>query len=249
MDFNDTPGRSRVPRRGPRPAAANASTKRGGFETCQSRSTAASGYEGLERAKECQRKKADGGLAGCTGRRSTAGARAADPPGHLHAGGVALRRAARRFAIGLGMCVPTLIAYATEEQKRRYAPPRPARRGDLVPAVQRARRRLRPGRAAHARRARRRRLGHQRPEDLDLRRALRRLGHPRRPRTIPRRPSTRASPSSSLDMKSPGIETRPIKQISGGSHFNEVYFTDVRIPDAQRLGAVGAGLARGASPR
>ena len=44
-----------------------------------------------------------------------------------------------------------------------------------------------------------------------------------------------------LDMKSPGIEVRPIKQISGGANFNEVYFTDVRIPDTQRLGAVGDG--------
>jgi alkylation response protein AidB-like acyl-CoA dehydrogenase len=44
-----------------------------------------------------------------------------------------------------------------------------------------------------------------------------------------------------LDMKSPGVEIRPIKQISGASHFNEVFFTDVRIPDSQRLGAVGDG--------
>lgn len=42
-------------------------------------------------------------------------------------------------------------------------------------------------------------------------------------------------------MKSPGIEVKPIKQISGGSNFNEVYFTDVRVSDAQRLGAVGQG--------
>ena len=44
-----------------------------------------------------------------------------------------------------------------------------------------------------------------------------------------------------LDMKSPGVEVRPIKQISGGANFNEVYFTDVKIPDEQRLGAVGDG--------
>ncbi len=44
-----------------------------------------------------------------------------------------------------------------------------------------------------------------------------------------------------LDMKAPGVEVRPIKQISGGANFNEVYFTDVRIPDSQRLGAVGQG--------
>ena len=44
-----------------------------------------------------------------------------------------------------------------------------------------------------------------------------------------------------LDMKSPGVEVRPIKQISGDANFNEVYFTDVRIPDSQRLGAEGDG--------
>ena len=44
-----------------------------------------------------------------------------------------------------------------------------------------------------------------------------------------------------LDMKSPGIEVKPIKQITGGSSFNEVYFTDVVIHDSQRLGEVGDG--------
>lgn len=44
-----------------------------------------------------------------------------------------------------------------------------------------------------------------------------------------------------LDMKSPGVEVRPIKQASGESNFNEVFFTDVRIPDDQRLGDVGQG--------
>ena len=44
-----------------------------------------------------------------------------------------------------------------------------------------------------------------------------------------------------IDMTSPGIEIKPIKQISGGANFNEVYFTDVRVSDAQRLGAVGQG--------
>ncbi|MEM1230604.1 MAG: acyl-CoA dehydrogenase family protein [Pseudomonadota bacterium] len=44
-----------------------------------------------------------------------------------------------------------------------------------------------------------------------------------------------------VDMKSPGIEIKPIRQLSGDANFNEVYFTDVRIPDSQRLGAVGQG--------
>jgi alkylation response protein AidB-like acyl-CoA dehydrogenase len=42
-------------------------------------------------------------------------------------------------------------------------------------------------------------------------------------------------------MKSPGIDIRPIHQMSGTRHFNEVFFTDVRVPDAQRLGQVGQG--------
>jgi alkylation response protein AidB-like acyl-CoA dehydrogenase len=44
-----------------------------------------------------------------------------------------------------------------------------------------------------------------------------------------------------VDMRSPGIEIRPIKQINGGSGFNEVFFTDVRIPGENRLGAEGDG--------
>ena len=44
-----------------------------------------------------------------------------------------------------------------------------------------------------------------------------------------------------VDMHAKGIEIRPIKQINGGSGFNEVFFADVRVPDANRLGAVGDG--------
>jgi len=46
-----------------------------------------------------------------------------------------------------------------------------------------------------------------------------------------------------LDMRSPGVEVRPIHQMTDtlGFGFNEVFFTDVRIPDSQRLGAVGDG--------
>jgi len=44
-----------------------------------------------------------------------------------------------------------------------------------------------------------------------------------------------------VDMKAKGVEVRPIKQINGGSGFNEVFFKDVRVPEANRLGAVGDG--------
>jgi len=44
-----------------------------------------------------------------------------------------------------------------------------------------------------------------------------------------------------LSMRSPGVEVRPIRQASGSANFNEVFFTDVRIPDSQQLGEVGQG--------
>ena len=44
-----------------------------------------------------------------------------------------------------------------------------------------------------------------------------------------------------VDMHSPGIEIRPIRQINGASGFNEVFFTDVRVPDRNRVGAVNDG--------
>ena len=44
-----------------------------------------------------------------------------------------------------------------------------------------------------------------------------------------------------LKMDTPGVDIRPIRQITGSSHFNEVFFDNVRIPDSQRLGPVGAG--------
>jgi alkylation response protein AidB-like acyl-CoA dehydrogenase len=44
-----------------------------------------------------------------------------------------------------------------------------------------------------------------------------------------------------VDMHGPGVETRPLRQLTGQAEFNEVYFTDARIPDVHRLGAVGNG--------
>src|SRR5213080_2053618 len=81
--------------------------------------------------------------------------------------------------VGVNNTGPTLIAHGSEAQKRRLLPPILSRRA-LVPALQRARRRERPGRAPHARRARRRRLRGERPEGVDELRAVLPLGDPAR---------------------------------------------------------------------
>ncbi len=44
-----------------------------------------------------------------------------------------------------------------------------------------------------------------------------------------------------IDMRAPGVEVRPLRQMTGGAAFNEVFFDDVEIPDADRLGEVGEG--------
>jgi len=44
-----------------------------------------------------------------------------------------------------------------------------------------------------------------------------------------------------IDMETPGIDIRPLRQMTGGSHFNEVFFTDARIPDSDRLGDINDG--------
>jgi len=44
-----------------------------------------------------------------------------------------------------------------------------------------------------------------------------------------------------VDMHAPGVEVRPLRQMTGEAEFNEVYFTDVRIPDSERLGDAGEG--------
>ncbi|MDB5620902.1 acyl-CoA dehydrogenase [Tardiphaga sp.] len=144
------------------------------------------------------------------------------------------------FIIGHGMCGPTMMAYAQEDQKRHYLPPlasgeniwcqlfsEPAGGSDVAGLRTRAEKDgdnwVINGQKIWTSGA------HYSDYGILI------------TRTDPNVPKHKGLTMFFLDMKSPGIEVKPIKQANGQAEFNEVYFTDVRIPDAQRLGAVGDG--------
>ena len=60
-------------------------------------------------------------------------------------------------------------------------------------------------------------------------------------RTDPSLPKHKGLTGFVVDMHAPGVEVRPLRQMTGGASFNEVFFTDVRIPDDHRLGDVNQG--------
>lgn len=60
-------------------------------------------------------------------------------------------------------------------------------------------------------------------------------------RTDPEAPKHRGMTYFLMDMKAEGVDIRPLRQITGEAEFNEVYMTDLRIPDSQRIDQVGTG--------
>lgn len=60
-------------------------------------------------------------------------------------------------------------------------------------------------------------------------------------RTDPDLPKHKGLTGFVVDMKAPGVEVRPLRQMTGGANFNEVFFTEVRVPDTHRLGDVNQG--------
>ena len=144
------------------------------------------------------------------------------------------------FIIGQGMIAPTLMAFAREEHKRRYLPPLASGQevwcqlfSEPVAGSDLAGLRTKAEKVGDEWVINGQKIWTSGAQHSDFGMIL--------TRTDPSVAKHEGLTMFFLDMKAPGVEVRPIKQVNGQSGFNEVYFTDVRIPDHQRLGEVGNG--------
>ncbi len=144
------------------------------------------------------------------------------------------------FAIGLGMCIPTLMTYGSDAAKQRHV--WPAVQGDEIwcqlfsePAggSDVAGLRTKAEKNGDTWTVNGSKIWTTGAQFSDFGIVL--------TRTDPNVPKHKGLTMFYLSMKQPGVEIRPIKQASGGSGFNQIFFTDVKIPDSQRLGEVGQG--------
>ncbi|MCC7266973.1 MAG: acyl-CoA dehydrogenase family protein [Caulobacteraceae bacterium] len=147
------------------------------------------------------------------------------------------------FTIGLGMCVPTVMTFADDATKQRFVGP--ALRGEEIwcqlfsePSG---------GSDVAASRTRAVRADDGSGDWIINGQKVWTTGAQFSDfgivitRTNPDKPKHKGMTMFWIDMHDPGVEVRPIHQASGGSGFNEVYFTDVRVPDSQRLGEIDDG--------
>ena len=230
MDFNDTPEEARFREEASAWLAENAPTD-----------DAFRAMSPLEQAKVWQKRKYDDGWA-CIGWAPEFGGRGASAIEE-----VIWRQEesqydlpANFFLIGQGMIGPTLMSWASDQDKARFLPPlasgeevwcqlfsEPAGGSDLAALRTRAERDgddwVINGQKIWTSGA------HYSDYGVIV------------VRTDPTVPKHKGLSYFYIDMKAPGVEIKPIKQLTGDSDFNEVYFTDVRVSDSQRLGEVGQG--------
>ena len=195
----------------------------------------------LEVARVQQRQKFEGGFAGISWPREWSGC-----------GGTAIEDAIylleeQHYAISTGffevslrMCIPTICTFGTPEQRNRYAAP--ALRGDEIWCQLFSEPMAGSDLAALRTRADKhgddwvvngQKIWTSGAQFCDFGLLL--------ARTDPDVPKHRGLTMFIMRMDTPGLQIKPIKQMSGSSTFNEVFFTDAHIADAQRVGAVGDG--------
>jgi acyl-CoA dehydrogenase len=240
MDFNDTPEEAAFRAQVRAWLDANATRKASDKSAVRARVD----DPGLLRsAKEWQAKKAKAGYARITWPKELGGLGGTQIQQVIYAQEEASYLVPLGFFdIGLGMCIPTVMAYADKATLQRYVKPalygeevwcqlfsEPAAGSDVAGIRTRAEKDPATGdwiingqkvwtSGAHY-------------SDYGIIIT----------RTDPNVPKHAGLTMFYLSMKQPGIEVRPIKQISGAANFNEVFFENVRVPDSQRLGKVGDG--------
>ena len=147
-----------------------------------------------------------------------------------------------RIGIGLGMAAPTILAYGTEEQKHRWLRPlwtgeeiwcqlfsEPGAGSDLAGLATRAVRDPDTGGWAATGQKVWTSSAHLARWGLLV------------TRTDPDVPKHQGMTYFALSMTAPGVEVRPLRQLTGEAEFNEVFLSDVPIPDADRIGETGQG--------
>ena len=145
-----------------------------------------------------------------------------------------------RNPIGIGMGAPVVLTHGSEEQKQRYLRPNFACEEIWCQLFSE------PGAGSDVASLSTRAVRDGDEWVVNGQKVWTTLAHMSRwgmlvARTDPEQPKHKGLTYFVVDMHVPGVEVRPLRQITGEAEFNEVYFTDARIPDAERLGDVGDG--------
>ena len=148
--------------------------------------------------------------------------------------------AVAKNGIGFGMAAPTIAAFGTEEQKRKFL--RPLFVGDDIYCQLFSE----PGAGSDLAAVATRAVRHGDDWIVNGQKVWTSGAHNAQmailvARTDPNVPKHAGLTYFLCDMTDPGVEVRPLRQITGEAEFNEVFLTDVRVPDANRLGAEGQG--------